>query len=50
MDSEEYLLNRVEELADQIDRLVITIELMKMRIENLEREKRSEEDKSTDRS
>lgn len=37
MTIEEYLLNRVEEQADQIDRLVISIEMMKMVIENLER-------------
>ena len=47
MDSEEYLLIRVEELADQIDRLVIATEMMKMRIENLER--RLEDDESTNR-
>lgn len=47
MDSEEYLLIRVEELADQIDRLVIATEMMKMRIENLER--RLEDHESTNR-
>lgn len=48
MDSEEYLQGRIAELEDQIDRMVIAMEFLKMRIENLE--KRSEEDKSTDRS